>query len=163
MQAHTSAASRTNGDGFVPPYRRNAGCLLAGSLHKAHSHDPQELHTHYIMLFCAVCALRTASTPAGARSLYVRVTASPSNALNALSQKVQQEGLERMLKARKVRHTRHHSYLTQMHSFFSVAGVYLPLYTCTRAFLAAPATLSLLCAAPSDVRQALSPATKKRV
>ena len=43
------------------------------------------------------------AAPAGARSIYVKVSTTPSAALYKLSSKSQREGLERMQKARKVR------------------------------------------------------------
>ncbi len=53
------------------------------------------------VMFCFRCAA-VFLPPAGTRSVYVRVTGNPSYALSKLNAKVQQEGLERMLKARKV-------------------------------------------------------------
>jgi hypothetical protein len=54
-------------------------------------------------MFCASCSSLALAIPAGARSIYVRVTSSPTAALSKLSAKCTQDGLERLLKARKVR------------------------------------------------------------
>ena len=56
-------------------------------------------------MFCRGCSLLAAAAfaaPAGARSIFVRVTSTPSNALSKLSGKVKQEGLDRKQKATKV-------------------------------------------------------------
>ena len=54
-------------------------------------------------MFCASCSSLALAIPAGARSIFVRVTSTPTSALSKLSAKVNLEGLERMQKARKVR------------------------------------------------------------
>ena len=56
-----------------------------------------------LAMFCASCSSLALAIPTGARSIFVRVTASPTAALSKLTAKVNQEGLERMQKARKVR------------------------------------------------------------
>lgn len=65
-------------------------------------------------MFCVSCSSLALAIPAGARSIFVRVTSTPTSALSKLSAKVNLEGLERMQKARKVRRPSQH--------LFSVLG-----------------------------------------
>ena len=61
-------------------------------------------------MFCASCSSLALAIPAGARSIFVRVTSTPTSALSKLSAKVNLEGLERMQKARNVRSPAQHPF-----------------------------------------------------